>query len=665
MTSKLTLFVAIFFIPFYGYTQKIKFGDITVKDFEQKVYSIDSAAQAVFLYDAGSAKYESDGSSWFNIVYTYHERIRILNKNAFDIATIKIPLYIGERSEDKLDKIEAATYTLENGVVVKTKLDRQSIFKDKVSKKRILEKFTFPNLKEGCIIEYTYTIISPRPYDIRTWYFQGKYPILQSKYEVTIPTLFNHIFLKNGYYALPETKVKEGNQSYTIYLNRNSSERTESFVYNATTIHSEWMLANVPAILKEKYTTTLENYISKIEFQLKSINYPDEAPKPYMPTWAELAKTLLKNDYFGADLSKNNKWLDDDIEKLIINNDNVQTAKNIFKYGKQNFTCINDQGIQLEENLKKSYQEKKGSVADINLVLVAMLKKAKFNVDPVLISTRENGLAFEIYPLIDKFNYVIARVEINNKIYLLDASNKHLGFNFLLEECYNGYGRIISENPNVVALSADSLKEKKSTNIFIVNSEDGKKIEGSFTSNLGYFESFDIRDNLSKVSKEDFFKKIKNGFSYDVKMSNTSLDSLNDEDEKIAVKYDFSFSFDEDVIYFNPLFGEAYKSNPFTAAQRSYPVEMPYQTNELINVNMEIPKGYKIDELPKSARISFNENEGMFEYLIQADAESVQLRCKIVLNKANFEPEDYEILRDFYTQIVKKQAEQIVFKKIK
>lgn len=665
MISKLTLFVGIFLISFYVDAQKIKFGNITAKDFQEKIYPIDSTAQAVILYDAGAAAYESNNNTWFNIVYTYHKRIRILNKNAFDIATIKIPLYVGEKLEDRLDKIEAATYTLQNGEVVKTKLDKQSIFKDKVSKYTTIQKFTFPNLSEGCIVEYTYTIISPRSYDLRTWYFQQKFPVLQSKYEVTIPMLFNHIFIKNGYFELPQTNVKQGNQSYTIYENKNSAERTEPFVYNATTIHSEWLLSNIPAIVPEKFTTTLENYISKIDFQLKSLNYPNEAPKPYMQTWPELAKTLLKDEQFGSDLSNNNRWLDDDVEKLIVNNDNLATGKNIFKFVKQNFTKLDYNGIYLPENLKKSYQDKKGGSADINLVLIAMLKKAKLNADPVLLSTRDNGLASETYPLIDKFNYVIAKLEINNKVYLLDASNKHIGFNFLPEECYNGSGRIINENTYLVSLLADSLKETKTTNIFIINAENGKSIEGSYTSNLGYFESFNIRDNLSKVNKEDFFKRIKNGFNYNVKMSNTSLDSLNNEEEKISVNYDFSFSFDEDIIYFNPLFGEAYKTNPFTAAKRSYPVEMPYQTNELININMEIPKGYKIDELPKSSRINFNENEGIFEYLIQADAKTIQLRCKVVLNKANFLPEDYESLRDFYTYIVKKQAEQIVFKKIK
>ncbi len=42
----------------------------------------------------------------------------------------------------------------------------------------------------------------------------------------------------------------------------------------------------------------------------------------------------------------------------------------------------------------------------------------------------------------------------------------------------------------------------------------------------------------------------------------------------------------------------------------------------------------------------------------------IQLRSRVQLNKANFESEDYQTLRDFFAFIVKKQAEQIVFKKM-
>jgi hypothetical protein len=115
----------------------------------------------------------------------------------------------------------------------------------------------------------------------------------------------------------------------------------------------------------------------------------------------------------------------------------------------------------------------------------------------------------------------------------------------------------------------------------------------------------------------------------------------------------------------NPHFTEIIKENPFKAAERFYPVEMPYAKNETYLFNMEIPAGYKVEEIPKSTRVKFNEDEGMFEYIISSADNRIQLRSRIIMNKATFYPEDYQSLRDFYAYIVKKESEQIVLKKIK
>ena len=80
---------------------------------------------------------------------------------------------------------------------------------------------------------------------------------------------------------------------------------------------------------------------------------------------------------------------------------------------------------------------------------------------------------------------------------------------------------------------------------------------------------------------------------------------------------------------------------------------------------MDIPKGYKVDESPKSTRVKLNENECMYEYLISASADNIQMRRRLVIKKANYTNEDYQTLRDFYAFMVSKDAEQIVFKKIK
>jgi len=643
----------------------VKFGDVTPADFSPQIYLKDSSAEAVVLYDGGTAKYEGNSDTWFNILYTYHKRIRILNKNAFGAATVEIHLYNDNGKADELDKMEAATYTLEDGKVIKTKLDKSSVFKDKASADEIIKKFTFPNLKEGCIIEYTYTINSPRAGHLRGWVFQGQYPVLQSTYETNVPTLFNFVFLNSGYYDL-QPSVSKSTENFRLQGKDNSSAFSSAEVinYNADVIRSKWTLTNLPPLVKEKYTTTIWNYLSKIEFQLRSINLPNALPKPVMQTWTQLVTEMLKDENFGEALSGKNSWMENDLAPITLKNDTLQTAQKIFSFVQQNFTCTDYYAIYMPGTLKSAYTARKGNVAELNLVLTAMLRKAGITADPVLLSTRDNGFAYEEYPLINKFNYVITRALIDGKEYLLDASRKKIGFNHLPDYCYNGSGRIINPEPVLLPLSADSLKEVKNTTVFISNSADGKKLEGTFNSDLGYYESYDLRNDMSAAGKDDFFKKIKTSYTYDINMENEGIDSLNNYNEPVSVHYDFSISPNEGIIYFNPLLTEARRSNPFTAATRNYPVEMPYAGTETITVSMEIPKGYKVDDLPKSERVKLNDHDGMFEYLVQADATMIQMRCRLSINKANFNTEDYDTLREFYAHIVKKEAEQIVFKKL-
>ena len=53
---------------------------------------------------------------------------------------------------------------------------------------------------------------------------------------------------------------------------------------------------------------------------------------------------------------------------------------------------------------------RQGNVAEINLLLTAMLRKAGIEADPMILSTRDNGIANTSYPLISEYNYVICVV---------------------------------------------------------------------------------------------------------------------------------------------------------------------------------------------------------------------------------------------------------------
>ncbi|MEJ7767512.1 MAG: DUF3857 domain-containing protein [Chitinophagaceae bacterium] len=640
----------------------IKFGVISSKDFDLSNHHFDTSVSAVIIADVGISSFNGNSKGWFTLVHKRQTRVKILNRNGFDAADVAVVLFSKEGREERMDNLKAVTYNMEGDRVVETKLDNSTVFKEKISKNLVRKKFTLPAVKEGSIIEYSYTLSSDFLFNLQPWAFQGSYPCLWSECQVALPHFFNYVIIAQGYNPYFINKSTTSNETFRVDVPGVASANDHYVINSAITKH-RWVMKEVSALKEESFTSAIGNHISKIEFQLSQYRFPNSPVKDIMGNWVSASEELMKDEEFGQAIEKDNNWLNDDIRAITANaTGHLEKAKRIFAFIRDNFTCTNYSDVYLNNSLKVIFKNKSGSVADLNLLLVSMLRHQKIEVDPLLLSTRDHGFASEIYPLINRFNYVIAAAVIDQETYYLDAS-KPLGFGRLSADCYNGVGRIISSRPAAIYLEPDSIDEKKITSVVIVNNEKGQ-LEGSYHSQLGYMESIQLREQVTKKGEEAYFKKIRYASS-DMNIEAGRIDSLKDFDAPLLVQYDFSLkNVDEDIIYFNPMIGEGYQDNLFKAAERFYPVEMPYTFNETFILNMEIPKNYTIDELPKSARVALNDGEGSFEFLVGKSGNTgIQVRSKIVLKKTNFSPEDYNSLREFFGYIVKKHSEQIVFKK--
>jgi hypothetical protein len=645
---------------------KIKFGDVAEKDFTPKAYAIDSSAEAVILADIGTSEIIGNNKGWFSLRFKRFRRVHILNKNGYDIANVSIYLYTNGVDEEVLDKLKATTYSLENGKVVETKLDvKNSVFKDKIDKNRIFKKFTMPNVKEGSIIEYEYTIESDYLENLQPWEFQGSYPRLWSEYNLSLPDFLGYVFLTQGYRKYDINQRKQRTEIYRVTDSRGTGA-TDFFNLTSGVSDYHWVMKEVTALKEENFTTSVDNHISKIEFQLSELREPLR-PQKIMGTWPSLTEKLLQEEMFGMQLGKENNWLKDDVKPVIAGATSaIEKAKKIFDYIRDNYTCTDHTAFFMRQTMKNLVKTKNGSVAELNLLLTAMLRYADVEADPVILSTRSNGYSYALYPLRSQYNYVISRAMIDGEKYFLDASEPRMGFGYLPVRCYNGHARVINAEALAEELLADDNVEKKKTIAFLAINEKGN-ISGSLTQNPGYYESYSIRNRIKDNGKEKLAEDIAKVLGSEYKMSNLRIDSLNNYEELLDVHYDFEYeNSGEDIIYFNPMLGEATKENPFKSAERTYPVEMPYTMDETFTLQMEIPAGYEVDELPKSMVVKLNEqDEGVFEYRISKSGGSISFRSKIKINRAFFMPEEYEMLREFFNLIVSKQAEQIVFKKKK
>ena len=640
----------------------VKFGKISPEDFDLSKYSFDTSVSAVVIADIGSSEFKGNSKGWFSLVYKHSRRIKILKKSGFDAANINIPLYSNGNNEEKVANLQAITYNLENGTVVKSELEDKSIFKDKLSENLIEKKFTFPAVKEGSIIEFSYTVNSDFLFNLQPWTFQGIYPRLWSEYTVNMPEFFGYVTLSQGYQPYFIKKQSQSFQSYNLVFPGGTLTDTYARVSGQVT-DFRWVMKDIPALKEEGFTSTINNHIAKIEFQLSQYRFPDVPVEDVMGNWNTVSEKMLKREDFGLDINKNNSWLNDDMKRIVAGTSNtLQKATLIYTYVRDNFTCTDFSDVFLNNSLKTIFKNKNGSVSDINLLLIAMLHHENIEAYPVILSTRDHGFANMLYPLMSSYNYVIAEIRINGIPYYLDASQPLIGFGKLPLECYNGYARRIAQDPQLITFATDSLKETKLTTVFI-NSDSGK-IEGSFKSTLGYYESLDVRKKIKEKGEPGFLKNLKSTYPNDIEIIQQGIDSLKITEKPLVIHYDFKLNnMDENIIYFNPMMGEGYKNNFLKAAVRRYPVEMPYTFDETYVFNMVIPPNYIVEEIPKSAKVSFNDGEGFFEYLINKSETLVQLRSRVIMKRANFAPDEYNSLRDFFGYIVKKQSEQIVFKK--
>jgi hypothetical protein len=649
--------------------ENMKFGQITTADFQVSAPAFDAGASAVIIKDYGNTEYIGNESGFFSIHFKRFLRVKILNKNGFNAGAfeILIPNYKSSNYA-KIEDVQGSTFNQENSVIHETKLDPKSVYTQKYNRYRDIMKFTMPGLKEGSIFDLTYTIESNYFSEPPTWPFQGRYPRLWSEYEATIPSPFHYNLRTTGNDSFDIKTSKAIKQSFTIREPGDDIAYKRILSVIGTSFQYRWVKKNVPGLKEQPYISNMNNYNSRISFELEYFQQEERYEKQMQrETWNIVSRDLLSSESFGIDLNQDNHWMDEPLREITTGSLNSEEEiKKIFSYVRDNFICTNQENIYTQTPLKTVFSNRAGTVGELNLLLIALLRHQSIVADPAILSTRENGIAAADNPMLFEYNYLICVVHTPGKVYKLDASKPFNSFNRLPGECYNELGaRVINkENPDLIVLSPDSISETEMTSA-IFNNDDNGVSSGSVTTRFGDDHAFSVRQYVKQKSLKEYAESVQLDISNMI-ASNITLDSLNHPDFPLILHYDLDFKNykQSDMIYFDPVLGSVFRKNPFEDAVRNYPVEMKSKTDYTYVLSMEVPKGFQVEELPKSARVNLMETKGSFDYLIQQSGSMIQMRVHLKLNEATFSPDEYGSIRDFFAYVVKKENEQIVFKRI-
>ncbi|WP_290475829.1 MULTISPECIES: transglutaminase [unclassified Leeuwenhoekiella] len=651
-----------------AYSQKSPLDKVSEEQLKMTIYEKDTSAAAVYLNKHRETYFDYTDRDGFIIINEFTERIKILDKAGLDYATKKISSYKRDESKEFVTKVWGNTYNLENGKIDVEKLDESAIFEREVSEHFDETAFTMPNAKVGSVVEWGYKTVSPF-YKVDDLVFQEDIPVMAYHATIRTPGAFTFRRIRRGYFEVqPEEKIEKR----TLGVNYNmqggygtSTQNSRSARLSFSELVAVYEKENVPALKDEIFVTNPRSYRMSVIYELISTEFNRGNKKEYATTWDEVARTIFKDSRFGDRLERTRflKGIKESIfAKKLSDHEKIEF---ILDHVKTRMTWDGEYGKYAEDELDEAYERGSGSVAEINLILIALLKECGFEVYPVLLSSKQYGIP--LYPTLEGYNYVIAGVRNKGKIILLDATDKMSSPNILPNRVYNWTGRMVSFQGVSQEIDLFENIAPASTAFLKVSLTEEGILEGEYKERLSSLEALNLRHRYFAYDKSEWEDEEIERFGIS-EMLDYNLEGV--EDLNIPIVRSFNFKVERGVdrvgnkIFVSPLGFLRLSENPFKSDTRQFPISFDYPFSKDITINMELPQGYKVSSLPESTNLGLPDDSGTFFYSIAENNGILQVMMRFKLKKHIIPVEYYESLKEFFKLRVDKENEKVVLEKV-
>jgi hypothetical protein len=661
------VFAFLFLCAAQAFAQKapMRWGKPSDEELKMAVYEPDTAAAALILGDYGNIYFDlADGN--LNYILEHHRRIKILKRSGFDYGDVAI----GYRKDgEKISNFKAQTITPGGETHSVAKSD---IFEEKVNDNWIRMKFTFPRLEEGAVLEYQYNLTSNHYLSLREWYFQREIPTLHSELRLSIPEWYDYIFLNQGRkFDISEREQKQESVRIPNIVRSEAfgSQQRGTEMIQTQVNRYRYVMNNVPAMREEAFVTTMDDYLARLRFQLRSVKYPSGPFHPILSDWSTVAKELMDHKQFGQQFTRNRtqrRIMEELAPALAGASTKEEKAVLAYSHLAKLMQWDERYSFLAGDDLEKCLELRKGSSGELNLLLLAALKALEVECYPVLVSTRHHGKALDLYPIINQFNHVAVIARIGDQFQLFELGNAARPPGIPRPGTLNDAGWLVNpDNPVWIELSAPLAKTARIIQASI--DEQGTLSFDMQEKHEGYY-AVNFREEILKDKKCAFIQNQWQKRFPDTEVQAVAFEGDADPVEPVKISYKADVPGGAqavgDFIYFNPILAPDFAENPFKLQERSYPVDItfPFEVQNIYFI--DIPEGYVVEELPESVRISLPDEGGKLEYMTSTmGPNKIRVIQKINLRQLHFEPEEYPNIKNFFDILLQKQGEQIVLKK--
>ncbi len=634
----------------------IEWGTLTPQDIALRSFPADTNAAAVVLCDFGETRLRND----FQLEYKRHLRVKILNQNGFDWGTHSITLYTEKKDGEEIDDIEGITYVIDSiGAVKEFELDEDDIFEEKLAIDQTRYKFTLPNLQPGCIIEVRYTIISKRFGSVRGWEFQDREPVLWSEYRLLHPSQISFTALTRGYERFAVNDKSEFRQVYSGDVASYFGQKIlNSYFWR-------WAMKDIPALRNEPYITTLNDYVSQVDLQLAAYALNTGGVQYVLKTWESLVNDLYDSPYYGQMIRISGAV--EEATALATRNTAtpLERMKAIYQWVSSSLVWTRTNAMYPDQNLSEVLKTKKGSAAEINYTMLAMLRAAGVTADPVIASTRSNGAVQEVYPLARQFNYGLVRATIGGRHYYLDATDPNRPYDLLPARLLGVRALIVQKDKVEWVTLSTPIKSAHSSLATIQLSGNGAiigTIEGTFRD----YANLSVRSDLKERKTPEVLTSLFSLNAAGITLDSSAVENHDSLNKPVVVKAwvssDHYAQTSGEMIYLNPHIISRLSDNPFKSPTRKFPVDYNYPREYLTVVNITLPDSFEVKETVANKRFALN-RDVIYSRSAALDGNRLQLISKLEILSREIAPQYYAQLRELYATMIQSESEQIVLQK--
>ena len=655
-----TTFLSILFLfvlPTFLNAQKGQpgFGKIDKADLEMKDCDFDKGAPALVLIDYGSTYYDRGtvGYSTFKTIFERRTRIKILKEKGISQADVEIPFF-NHNNEEKIYKLNANTYNLdENGKIITTEVKKSSIYTKKIDGSHAKMIIAFPEVKVGSIIEYSYTLERETMGSLRDWFFQGRIPVRYTEYQLKIPQVFR--------FSVQPSVIDTVEDKQEVITELISASEG---VYETKSLKSNYIMRKLPGIKDEPFMGAAKDYMQRLEFQLSQLDYGDGRVIDLRTKWSDVIKELMKHENFGLQLEKTvavSKSFTDEAKQIT---DAEMRMKFIYNHIRKTISWNEDDDIFTGNGISKTWETKTGNVADMNLLLIKLLNDAGIKAIPILFSTRDNGLASTYYPFVNQFNTVMGYVTINDKSYVLDATDKFINYKLIPEKIANTNGFILEgENGRWKEILSGKYKYKVMAAVQGEIDAEGKMNGNGLVNCYDYARVKRCEEwavNKEKFKDEHFFNPYPGITSEEFIINNFEADSVPLEQK---IKFNLVLNSSGEYRYFTVNLFSDLEKNYFIAESRFSDVDFGKLQEYIIFGNYTIPPDYVFDGLPENISMTTPGNDIIFNRTMQVDGNLLNVRMTVEYKRSFYPVSSYPDFKEFHKKLFDKLNEQVVIKK--